>query len=143
MTETPPPPVPPVRERTHSTGDLIGEALTHVSSLLRNELDLARAEIDRSMTRAAIGVGFLVAAVVILICALNVLTAALVGAVAAALESASLPGVWAAIIVGVLYVIVAWILVKSGMNKLKASSLAPRRTASNLKKDAELLRGTL
>ncbi|SIO00604.1 phage holin family protein [Vannielia litorea] len=120
-----------------STGSLIGEALKHVSSLVRNEVDLARAELDQNLRRAVTAVGLLVAAVVLALTALNVLSAAVV----AGLTEAGIEPGWSALIVGVALGVVAAILVAKGTSDLKLSSLAPTRTAENLKRDARALKG--
>lgn len=121
-----------------STATLVTEAATHVSTLVRSEMDLARAELDQKMRQAAVAVGLLVAAVVAAITALNVLTAAIV----AGLTEAGMPAGWSALIVGLVLAIVAWLFVLKGMNDLKVSSIAPTRTAENVKRDTKAARGT-
>ncbi|EAQ03250.1 hypothetical protein OB2597_13938 [Pseudooceanicola batsensis HTCC2597] len=123
--------------RTESTGSLLSEAMTHVSSLVRGEVDLARSEIDQNLRRAATAVGLLIAAVVIALTALNVLSAAVVSG----LTEAGIPAGWSALIVGVVLGVIAAILVNKGTNDLKLSSLAPSRTAENLKRDARTFTG--
>lgn len=125
-------------DRNKSTGGLLSDALSHVSSLVRNEVDLARAEVSENATKAAVAVGVLVGGVVISLAALNVLTAALV----AALTEAGIPAGWSALIVGVALAAVAIVMITKGMNDLKATSLAPTRTAKNVKRDAEALKET-
>mgnify|MGYP000005809750 FL=1 len=119
------------------TGTLIGDALKHVSSLVRGEVDLARAEIEQNIRRAATAIGMLVAAVVIGLTALNVLAAAVVtGLTEVGLE----PG-WAALIVGLVLGVIAAVMISKGSSDLKLSSLAPTRTAENIKRDAQALQG--
>jgi uncharacterized membrane protein YqjE len=125
-------------DRNKSTGGLLNDALSHVSSLVRNEVDLARAEVSENATKAAVAIGVLVGGVVISLAALNVLTAALV----AALTEAGIPAGWSALIVGVALAAVAIVMITKGMNDLKATSLAPTRTAKNVKRDAEALKET-
>ena len=122
---------------TESTGSLIGDALTHVSSLVRSEVDLARAEIDENLRRAATALGLLVAAVVISLTALNVLAGALTAGIA---NLGIAPG-WAALIVGVAFGLLAWALMAKGLSDLSLSSLAPTRTAENIKRDARAVAG--
>ena len=114
--------------RTESTGSLLSDAMTHVSSLVRGEVDLARAEIDQNLRRAGTAIGLLVAAVVISLTALNVLAAAVVSGLA----EAGIPAGWAALIVGAGLGIVAAIMASKGTKDLSLSSLAPTRTAKNL-----------
>lgn len=124
--------------RHESTGSLLSEVLSHVSSLFRSEVDLARAEIDKNLRRALAAVGMIVAAIVIALTSLNVLSAALV----AGLTEAGLESGWAALIVGVVFGIIAFALISKGMSDLKLSSIAPSRTAENVKRDAKAMVGT-
>ncbi|KIN65854.1 DUF1469 domain containing protein [Sulfitobacter noctilucae] len=119
-----------------SAGGLLNDALAHVSSLVRSEVDLARAEVNENLKSAGAAIGLIVGAVVVALSALNVLTAALV----AALAEAGLEAGWAALIVGVLLALVAYGMANKGTNDLKLSSLAPSRTAKNVKRDAEAVK---
>ena len=42
-----------------TTGSLLSDALTHVSSLVRSEVDLARAEINDNLKSAGIAIGMI------------------------------------------------------------------------------------
>lgn len=119
-----------------SAGSLLTEALSHVSSLMRKEVDLARAEVNENLRHAGVAIGLIVGAVVVALTALNVLSAALV----AALTEAGIPAGWSAVIVGVLLAIVAYVMVQKGRSDLKLSSLAPTRTAKNVKRDAQTMK---
>ena len=119
-----------------TTGSLLSDALSHVSSLVRSEVDLARAEINDNLKSAGIAIGMIAGAVVVALTALNVLTAALV----AALTEAGVPAGWSALIVGIALAIVAYFMVSKGTNDLKLSSLAPTRTAKNVKRDAQAVK---
>ena len=125
-----------VEHETKSTSGLLTGALNHVSSLVRNEVDLARAEINENVRKAATAIGLLVGALVLALTALNVLAAALVAAIA---EWGVDEG-WAALIVGVVFGVIAFIMLSKGMNDLKASSLAPSRTTRNVKRDANTVK---
>ena len=123
-----------VQER--SAPALMGDLVTHVTELVRKEIQLLRAELSEKTTQAVVALGSIVAGVIIAITALNVLAAALV----AALTNAGIPGAWSAVIVGVALVIVAFVVARSGIAALKASSLAPDRTARAAIRDAEMVR---
>ena len=123
-------------ETNKSAGSLLTEALSHVSSLMRKEVDLARAEVNENLKHAGVAIGMIVGAVVVALTALNVLSAALV----AALTEAGIPAGWSAVIVGLLLAIVAYVMVQKGTNDLKLSSLAPTRTAKNVKRDAATMK---
>lgn len=131
--------IDPHTEQTKSAGGLLGDALTHVSALVRNEVDLARAEINENLKKAGVAIGMIVAALVVALTALNVLAAALV----AALTEAGIPAGWSALLVGVVLAIIAYVMVKKGTDDLELSSLAPTRTARNVKRDAQAVKEAL
>ncbi len=121
-----------------STPALIGDLLTQTTDLFRKEVQLFRSEIGEKSHQIAIACGLIVAAVVVALVALNVLAAALVGALANAIGAA-----WAALVVGGALAIVAFVLVGKGVNDLKASNLAPDRTANAVSKDASMAKEKL
>ena len=123
-------------ETNKSAGGLLNDALSHVSSLVRSEVDLARAEVNENLKSAGVVVGLIMGAIVVALTALNVLTAALV----AALTEAGIDAGLSALIVGVVLAIIAYVMVNKGTNDLKLSSLAPTRTAKNVKRDAEAVK---
>ena len=122
--------------KSRSTTGLFTEALSHVSSLVRKEVDLARAEVSENVKKAAVAIGLLVGAIVVALVALNVLAAALV----AALTELGIEAGWSALIVGGVLGIIAFAMVAKGTNDLKASSLAPTRTVENVKRDAQAVK---
>lgn len=125
----------PVKQ-PQSTADMLSEALNHVSSLVRKEVDLARAEMSENMNQAVVAIGLLIAAAIVALTTLNVLAAALV----AALTEAGIDAGWSSLIVGVALGLFALALAMKGKNDLKASSLAPTRTAKNVKRDANAIK---
>lgn len=119
-----------------SAGNLLSDAIAHMSSLVRKEFDLARAEMSENATRAAVAVGLLAGALIIALTALNVLAAALV----AALAETGLEAGWSALIVGLVLAAIALALALKAKNDLKLSSIAPSRTARNVQRDAQALK---
>ncbi len=119
-----------------TAGGLLSDALGHVSALVRSEVDLARAEVDANLKNAGVAIGMIASAVVVAIAALNVLLAAIV----AGLTEAGIPAGWSALIVGVVFAIIAYVMANKGLNDLKLSSLAPSRTAKNVKRDAQAVK---
>lgn len=115
-----------------SAGGILSDAMQNVSGLVRNEVDLARAEVSENVTRAGVALGMIAASAIVALVALNVLVAAIV----AALTEAGLDAGWAALIVGALLGVLAYVLLNKGTNDLKLSSLAPTRTVKNVKRDA-------
>ena len=118
------------------TTSVIGDILSHLSNLVRKEVDLAKSEIRQNFARAGTAIGLLVGAVVLILVALNVLAAAAVAAMAEAGMNAGL----AALIVGAVLLVVAAIMAFKGKSDLSAKSLAPTRTSENLRRDATALK---
>ncbi|MEY4984033.1 MAG: hypothetical protein RIR62_2299 [Pseudomonadota bacterium] len=121
---------------SRSTAELIQQAFGHINNLVRGEIALARAETEESIRHAAVGVGMLAGALVMVLVALNVLAAAIV----AGLAEAGMPPGWAALAVGVLFLVAAAIMARSGKAALDPARLAPSRTARNLKRDVEAVK---
>jgi hypothetical protein len=119
-----------------TAGGLVSDALTHVMQILRGEVALARAEVKASLRKAAVGIGLLLAAVVMAITALNLLSAALVGMVV----YAGLSPVWATVAVGLVFTGLALTLGWFGANALKPVGLVPARALRGLRHDAETLK---
>lgn len=122
--------------RTRPAGALLSDLLRHLSGLLRGELALARAEIEGNIRAAAVGIGLIVAAAVIALGALNLLSAALVAAIA----ELGVPYGWAAFGVGTALALISLGLALKGVRALKLSSLAPGRTVRNVRRDAQTLK---
>ncbi len=119
-----------------STPALMGDLIESVTQLVRKEIQLFRAEMGEKATQAMVAAGSILAAGVIALTALNVLAAALV----AALAKAGIPGPWSAVIVGGVLAIIAYVLARKGINDLKASNLAPERTARAAARDATMVK---
>jgi hypothetical protein len=117
-----------------SLGELFNRLGTQLGTLIRQEMELARAELSASATRTArnaslIGAGAAVGYAAFL---------ALVAAAIALLASIGLDTWIAALAVAIVLGVVAFALVQRGRSELTAASLAPRRTIESLKEDAEL-----
>ncbi len=125
-------------EQTTGTTNLVSNIIAHVTTLVRKEMELARAELGENLNGAATAVGVIVAGVVFTLVGLNVIAAALV----AALTAVGIHPFWSAVIVGGVALIAALIMIKGGMSKLKASSLAPTRTTENVRRDVSAIRET-
>ncbi|WP_210528390.1 phage holin family protein [Rubellimicrobium arenae] len=120
------------------TGSLLSDAINQLTRLVRGEVALAKAEVAQNIRNAGLGVGLLVGALVLALVALHVLAAALV----AALSNWIGPG-WAALLVGVVILVVAVILALRGLNALKPENLAPSRTVRSVQADAQAIKETV
>jgi hypothetical protein len=119
-----------------STPGLVSELVTHVTELVRKEIQLLRAELSSKSTQIVVALGTLVAALAFTLTALNVLAAALV----AALTNAGVPEVWSAVIVGGVIALIGLALASKGASSLKASNLTPDRAANSAMRDATMVR---
>jgi len=124
-------------EKTEGTVSLLGTIVEQLSGLIRAELTLAKAETEQNIRAAVVALGFVVAALVVFMTALNVLAAAL----AAGLAELGLDPGWSALIVGVIFAVIGYALLHKGLNDLKLSSLTPTRTAENVRRDARAVKG--
>ena len=123
----------PADLRQLPTGEIVKELAEEVSNLVRAELDLARAELTEKGKRAGIGIGELGAAGLVALYALGALTACIIAALALAMP------VWtAALIVAVVYGIIALVLYLVGRQQLeKGLPPTPERTQQTIKEDIE------
>jgi VIT1/CCC1 family predicted Fe2+/Mn2+ transporter len=107
-----------------------------LSNLVRKESELVRTELTEKLNAAGRAAAEVAAGGVFLIAALLVLLQALVLAL-----SHVMPAVWASLLVGVVVAVLGWVLVRAGMKAMNPKSLTPDRTARQLSKDADLLKG--
>ena len=118
-----------------SLGDLFSELATETSTLVRQEVALAQTELTQKATSVGKNVGFLVVGGAVGYAALlAILAAAIIGL------AYFVPAWAAALIVGVVVGIVAFLLISSALKALKATSLTPNQTVETLKEDAEWLK---
>ncbi|MET9469030.1 phage holin family protein [Streptomyces sp. NPDC006544] len=118
-----------------SIGDLIGEISQDVSQLVRDEIELAKAEIKQESAKAGKAVGLLGGAgyaghVVVLFASLT-----LVFALANMMDPA-----WAGLIVTALWAVGGAVLYTVGRKRLRAVHLKPEQTLETLKEDARWAR---
>ncbi len=118
-----------------SLGDLFSELATETSTLVRQEVALAQTELTQKATSVGKNVGFLVVGGAVGYAALlAILAAAIIGL------TYFVPAWAAALIVGVVVGIVAFLLISSALKALKETSLTPNQTVETLKEDAEWLK---
>ncbi|WP_258804343.1 phage holin family protein [Pseudarthrobacter sp. NS4] len=110
----PPPSEAHVKADNASLGELLGDVTRDLSTLMRQELELAKAEAKQSATKAGKGAGMLAGAGVAGHFVLVFLSLALMFAL-----GALMPLGWAAVIVAVIWGIIAAVLAAIGRKKLK------------------------
>lgn len=119
-----------------STGSLLTDVLASIGNLLRQEVDLARAEVDQNLKRAGGALGLLVAGIILAFIGLSVLSTAAISA----LVLVGISQLWATVLVGLAVLLIAVILVIVGVKRLKLSSIAPTRAAHSLRADAQMMK---
>lgn len=117
-----------------SLGDLVGEVSRDLSALMRQELELAKAELAESAKRAGMGAGLLGAAGYAAMMAVLFLSLALWWALGLLIGLG-----WSGVVVAVLWAIVAAILFAVGRSRLKTVEGAPK-TVETVKEIPEALK---
>ena len=119
-----------------SLKDLLADLTDSITTLFRQEIQLARAETSEKITQVGVAIGAIAGGAILALAALIVLLQALVIGIA----EAGVPPGWASLIVGVVVAIIAYVMIHKGTSDLKASNLAPDRTMSSLKRDAQVVK---
>jgi hypothetical protein len=119
--------------RERPIGELLKQLSEETTRLVRQELELAKAEVSEKGKRAGVGAGMFGGAGVSALLGLGALTAALI----AALDSAM--ATWlAALIAGVLWLAVAGVLALQGRNKVQeATPPVPEQATESVKEDLQ------
>ncbi len=121
---------PDARERP--IGELVKDLASQTSTLVRQELALAQAEVTQKGKVAGKGAGMLAGAAVAGLLALGTLTALLIVVLDSALE------LWlAALIVLVLWAIVALVLARAGQSALRRATPPAPQTVETVKEDIQ------
>jgi len=117
--------------------ELIGQLGSDLAELVRKEVELARAEVAEKLNSAGKAVVDIAAGGLLLVAALLVLLQALVLALSKLIDP-----IWAALLVGVIVAGVGYLLVRGGMKAMSLKALKPDRSARQLQKDAQLMKGS-
>ena len=119
--------------RERPLGELLKQLSEETTRLVRQELELAKAELTQKGKQAGAGAGLFGTAGAIGLAALGALTACFILALNAVMLA------WlAALIVAVVYGIIAFVLVKQGQKKMKqASPPVPEQTIETVKEDVQ------
>ncbi|WP_079549987.1 phage holin family protein [Arthrobacter sp. 49Tsu3.1M3] len=121
-----PPTAAQAKAESTSLGDLLGEVTRDMSTLMRQEVELAKVELKQSATRAGKGAGMLAGAGVAGHFVLLFLSLALWWALGTVMGLG-----WSAVVVAVIWAIVAAVLAAMGRKELNAIKGMPR-TAETL-----------
>jgi hypothetical protein len=119
--------------REQSIGDLLKQLSEQTATLVRQELELAKAEMHQKGKRAGVGIGLIGGGGVLALAAVGALTATLILGLAEWMEA------WlAALIVTVVYAAGAAVLALQGKEKVgEATPPAPEETIETVKEDMQ------
>ena len=122
--------------RDRPVGELMKELANETTTLVRQELELAKAEMGQKAKRAGLGAGMLGGAGVAALLALGALTACLI----LALDGA-LPNWLAALVIALVWAAVAGVLALVGRQRVKeAGPPKPEQTVETVKADVEVVK---
>jgi len=119
-----------------SLGDLFAELARETNTLFRQEVQLAKAEVTESATKAGRSIAFLLAGGAVAYAGfLAILAAIILGLWDAGLEA------WqAALLVGIVVAVIGIFLVMRARDTLQTTVLVPRKTVGTLKEDQEWMK---
>jgi uncharacterized membrane protein YqjE len=119
--------------RERPIGDLLKQLSEETTTLVRQELELAKAEVSEKGKKVGTGAGMFGGAGVAAFLGLGAITAALIAALDAAMP------LWlAALIAGLLWMAVAGVLAQQGRNKVQeATPPVPEQATESVKEDVQ------
>lgn len=119
-----------------SVPELFSSVVGQISTLFRQEIQLARTEMGEKVGQATGAIVPLVAGGAVLLGALILLMFAL----ASLVSSFGIAPGWAELIVGVGFALLGYVLLRGGLAQLKTSNLMPERTTQQLSRDAQVVK---
>jgi uncharacterized membrane protein YqjE len=119
--------------RERGAGELLKELSDHTTTLVRKEIELAKAELGEKGKKAGMGAGMFGGAGLLGVLALAALTTCIIAALDSAME------LWlAALIVAVVYAAIAGVLALQGRNKVQeATPPLPEQATESVKEDVQ------
>jgi hypothetical protein len=123
------------QEQDRSLGELFGELSQEFSQLVRQEVNLAKAEVTQKATEAGKDVGFMAAGGAVAYIGVMAVVAGIIIALGHAIP------LWlSAIIVGLVVAGAGYLFVQRGMSALKKANMVPQQTIESVKEDASWIR---
>jgi hypothetical protein len=121
-----------VRTEERSLGDLFVGLTDDMSTLMRQEIKLAKAETMETVSQAARSAGMMVGGGLVAYAGLILLL------IAAAIAMGSVMPYWlSTLLVGIVTIVVGVILLQSGRSAISNLSIVPEKTVESIKEDAE------
>jgi len=124
------------RRDERSLGELFADLAQEMTTLVRQELVLARTELSQKAAHVGRDIGFLALGGAVAYAGFL----AIIAAVIFILAEIGLPWWLAALIVGIVVAGVGYFLVQRGLTALRREDLAPRQTVESLREDARLVK---
>lgn len=127
------------RREDQTIGDLFSELSREMTTLVRQEIDLARIEMTQKASRVGRNVAFLAAGGAVVYAGVLAIMAAIILGLAALGVALWL----SALVVGLIVVGGGYFLVNQALTSLKQEELAPRQTIRSLNEDKEWVKEQL
>jgi putative copper export protein len=127
----------PELKQERSIGELFGQLTQDMTLLVRQEVQLARTELNDKVSRLTRNLISVTAGGLVAYMGAWALVAALILAL---YELGNISPWVSALIVGLVLAIAGYAMLKRGLNELKRVDLAPRRTVENIKDDVQAIR---
>ena len=112
-------------------GDLFSDLASDMSNLVRQEVNLAKLEVTQKAKYLGRNVGYLIVGGAVAYAGLLAVIAAVI-----MLLDNYMPAWGAALLVGVVVALIAWLMIGKAMSALQQADLTPRETVETLKEDA-------
>ena len=112
-------------------GDLFGDLASDMSTLVRQEVALAKVEITQKAKHVGLNVGYLVIGGAVAYAALLAIIAGII-----MLLAKVVPHWGSALIIGAVVGGIGWLLIGKAMSALQQTDLTPHETVETLKEDA-------
>ena len=116
-------------------GELFSDLATETSTLVRNEVALAKVELTEKATAVGKNVASLVIGGAVAYAALLAICAAVI-----LLLAMAMPAWLSALIVGLIVGCVAWLMISKAVSALRRTELTPQETVESLKEDAQWIK---
>lgn len=124
-----------MRKEDRSLGDLFSELAAETGTLVRQEVALAQSEITTKATKVGKNIGFLaIGGAVAYAAVLAILAGVIIGL------SYLMPAWIAAMLVGAVVGIAAFMMISSALAELKKTNMTPEETVESIKEDARWLK---
>jgi Putative Actinobacterial Holin-X, holin superfamily III len=127
----------PELRQERSIAELFGQLSQDMTMLVRQEVQLARAEMSEKLSRLTANLVSVIAGGFVAYVGALALVAALILALN---DLASISPWVSALIVGAVLAIAGYAMLRRGLGELKRVDLAPRRTVENIKDDVQAIR---